>query len=78
MSTFQGTKMKVCYPWQLKKIKSWWPFRSYQVNSTANSTHLAHLAHFRSKWARLAVLPSWHLQNSPQDFDFFNCHGDDY
>ena len=28
-----------------------------------------------AKWAELAVLFSWQLQNGPQDFDFFNCHG---
>ena len=28
--------------WQLKKSKSWGPFWSYQLNSTANSAHLAH------------------------------------
>ena len=26
---------------QLKKLKSWGPFWSYQLNSTANSAHLA-------------------------------------
>ena len=44
------------HPWQLKKSKSWGPFWSYQLNSTAN---LAHLAHFLGKWAGLAVLFSW-------------------
>ena len=29
------------YPWQLKKSKFWGPFGSYQLNSTANSAHLA-------------------------------------
>ena len=39
-----------------KKSKSWWPFWSYQLNSTAN---LANLAQFLGKWAELAVLFSW-------------------
>ena len=47
-------------------------FWSYQLNSTAN---LAHLAHFLGKWAELAVLFSWQLQNGSQDFNLFNCHG---
>ena len=37
-----STKMKVWHPWQLKKSKYWGPFWSYQLNSTANSAHLAH------------------------------------
>ena len=28
------------HPWQLKKSKSWGPFWSYQINSTANPAHL--------------------------------------
>jgi hypothetical protein len=36
-----------------KKSKSWGPFWSYQLNSTANS---AHFAQFFGKWAKLAVL----------------------
>ena len=59
-------------PWQLKKSKSWGPFWSCQLNSTAN---LAHLANFLGKWAELAVLFSWWLQTDPQEFDVFNCHG---
>ena len=30
------------HPWPLKKSKSWGPFWSYQLNSIANSAHLAH------------------------------------
>ena len=29
------------HPWPLKKSKFWGPFWSYQLNSTANSAHLA-------------------------------------
>ena len=39
-----------------KRSKSWGPFWSYQLNSTAT---LANLAHFLGKWAELAVLSSW-------------------
>ena len=42
--------------WQLKKSKSWGPFWSYQLNSTANP---AHLPQNWAKWAELAVLFSW-------------------
>ena len=49
-------QMSNWHPWQLKKSKSWVPFWSYQLNSTANS---AHLAHFWVKWAVLAMLSSW-------------------
>ena len=31
------------HPWKLKKSKSWGLFWSYQLNSTANSAHLAQL-----------------------------------
>ena len=59
-------------PMAVEKSKSWGPFWSCQLNSIANS---AHLAHFRGEQAELAVLFSWQLQNGPQNFDFFNCHG---
>ena len=67
-----SAKMKVWHPWQLKKSKSWGPFWSYQLNSTANSAPWPILL---GKWAGLAVLFSWQLQNGPQDFYFFDCHG---
>ena len=44
------------HPWQLKISKSWGPFWSYQLYSTAN---VAYLAHFLGKWERLAILFSW-------------------
>jgi hypothetical protein len=50
--------MNIWHPGQLKKLKSWGPFWSYQLNSTAN---LAHLPRNRAKWAELAVLFSWIL-----------------
>ena len=50
------------------KIKSWGSFLSYKLDSTANP---AHLPKKWAKWAELAVLISWQLQNGPQDFDFF-------
>jgi hypothetical protein len=49
-------KMNIRHPGQLKKLKSWWPFWSYQLNSTAN---LAHLPRNRAKSAESAVLFSW-------------------
>jgi hypothetical protein len=64
--------MKVWHPGQLKKSKSWGPFGSYQLNSTAN---FAHLPRNRAKWSELAVLFCWYILNGTQDFDFFNCHG---
>jgi hypothetical protein len=60
------------HPWQLKKSKFWGPFWSYQLNSTAKS---AYSPQKWAKWAVLAVLFSWQLQNSPHDFNFFNCYG---
>ena len=33
-------KINIRHPLQLKKSKSWEPFRSYQLNSTANPAHL--------------------------------------
>ena len=50
-----------------KKSKFWGPFWSYQLNSTANS---AYSPRKWAKWAELAVLLSWQLQNAPQDFDY--------
>ena len=35
-----SANIKVWHPWQLKKSKSWGPFWSYQLNSTANPAHL--------------------------------------
>ena len=46
-------KMNIRHPGQLKKLNSWGPFWSYQLNSTAN---LAHLPRNGAKWAELAVL----------------------
>ena len=45
------------HPWTLKKSKSWGPFWSYQLNSTANS---AHFARFLGK---LAVLFTWYVHS---------------
>ena len=56
----------------IKRLRFWGPFWSYQLNSTANS---AHLARFLGKWAKLAVLFGLQFQNGPQDFNFFNCSG---
>ena len=41
------------HPWPLKKSKSWGPFWSYQLNSTANA---AYPPRKWAKWAKLAVL----------------------
>ena len=65
-------KMNNRHPWQLKKSKSWGPFWSYQLNSTAN---FAHLPRNQTKWAELAVLLSWQLQNGPQNFYFSTAMG---
>ena len=46
--------------------KSWEPFGSYLLNSTAIP------AHFHSHWAGLAVLFCWQLLNGSQDF--FRCN----
>ena len=46
------------------KLKSWEPFRSCLVNSTANP------AHFHQHWAELAVLFSRQILNGSQDFFF--------
>ena len=45
--------MKVLHPWHLKKSKSWGPFWSYHLDSSAN---LAHLPQKWVKWAELAVV----------------------
>jgi hypothetical protein len=50
-------------PIAIEKSKSWWPFWSYQLNSTSNP---AHLLLKWAKWAELAVLFSWQLQNGPR------------
>ena len=62
-------------PWQLKRLKSWGQFWSYQLNSTANS---AHLAHFGGKQAELAVLFSWQLVTAPKILIFSIAMGADY
>jgi hypothetical protein len=48
--------MNIQHPGQLKKLKSWGPFWSYQLNSNAN---LAHLPRNQAEWAELAVLFIW-------------------
>ena len=45
-----------------EKLKSWEPFRSCLLNSTAN------LDHFNQNWAELAVLFSRQILNGSQDF----------
>ena len=45
-------------------MKSWEPFRSCLLNSTAN------LAHFHQNWAGLAVLFRRQIPNGSQDFYF--------
>ena len=60
-------------PWQLKKSKSWGPFWSYQLNSSANS------AYSPLKWVKWAELAWPHLWSSPEltpqnwkDFEFYH------
>ena len=57
------------HPWSFKKLKSWRPFWSYQLNRTANSAFLAILVVNRLNWQ--CCLNSWQLQNTPQDCEFF-------
>ena len=52
-------KMNNRHPLQLKKSKSWEPFGSYQLNSTANPAHLPQNWAKLAKLAKLAVLVSW-------------------
>jgi hypothetical protein len=55
-SQWISNKIKILHPEQLKKLKSWEPFWSYQLNSTANP---AHLSQNWANWAKSAVLFSW-------------------
>ena len=41
-------KINFRHPLQLKKSKSWEPFRRYQLNSTANPAHLPHIFYMKS------------------------------
>jgi hypothetical protein len=43
-------KMNIRHPGKMKKWKSWEPFWSYQLNSTANPAHLP------QNWAELGKL----------------------
>jgi hypothetical protein len=45
--------MNYRHTWQLKKSKSWEPFWSYQLNSTANLPPI-NPAHLPQNWAELA------------------------
>jgi hypothetical protein len=47
-SQWISNKINIRHPGQLKKLKSWEPFWSYQLNSTANPAHLP------QAWAKLA------------------------
>ena len=55
-----------------KKIKILGAVLGYQLNSTTNS---AYSPQKWAKWAELAIVFTWQLQNGPWDFNFFNCHG---
>ena len=46
-------------------------YKIYRISSNS-SANPAHLPQRWAKWAELAVL---YVQNSPHDFDFFNCDG---
>ena len=48
-SQWISNKIKIWHPGQLKKSKSWEPFGSYQLNSTANPAHLP------QSWANFEV-----------------------
>jgi hypothetical protein len=67
--------MKVWHPLQLKKSKSWEPFCSYQLNSTANS---AYLALFYSKWAGLNCCLAGGSKTAPRILIFSIAMGADY
>jgi hypothetical protein len=59
----------------LKKWKSWEPFWSYKLNSTANSAHLP------QNWAKLAksaVLFSWKLKTAHKILIFSIAMGADH
>ena len=43
-------QMNNWHPWQLKKSKSWGPFWSYLLNSTANTAHLPTLQSLTGKY----------------------------
>jgi hypothetical protein len=57
-------KMKVWHPWQKKKLKSWEPFRSYHLNSPANSANFA--------WFLVKVVVA---PKRPPGFWIFTCLG---
>ena len=63
------------HPLQLKKSKSWEPFGSYQLNSTANP---AHLPQNLAKLAKSAVLFSRQLQTAPRILIFSIAMGADH
>ena len=42
-SQWNSSQINNRHPWHLKKSKSWEPFWSYQLNSTANLANLAQL-----------------------------------
>ena len=48
-NTFYIRYLNIRHPGQLTKWKSWEPFWSYQLNSTANPAHLPHI------WAKFEV-----------------------
>ena len=58
-------QMRNWHLWKSKKSKSWGPFWSYQLNSTANP---AHLPRKLTKWAIMAVLLA---PKRPPGFWFF-------
>ena len=75
--TLEISSNEISAPMAIEKIKIVGvvlelPAKQHCQFSTANSVHLAH---FLGEYAELVVLFIWWLQNGPQNFDFFNCHG---
>ena len=62
--------MKVWHPWQFRKSKSWGPFWSYQLNSTANSAHFAQFLCNGPNWQCCSAGSS---KTAPRILIFFNC-----
>ena len=67
--------MNICHPGQLEKRKSWGPFLSYQLNSTANP---AHLPWKWAKWAHWQCCLAGSSKTAPRILIFSIAMGADY
>ena len=78
-SQWISNKINIRHPLQLKKSKSWEPFGSYQLNSTANPAHLPQIsAYFEVNGLDWQCFLAGSSLRAPRIFIFLIAMGADY